>query len=48
MVTHQPTYHLQDGQLDLEIDSSAAMLVNLVASLAQLVSLSVALPANLV
>ena len=39
------THHLKDGQLDLEFDSSAAKLVNLVVILAQLVSLSVALPA---
>ena len=44
MVTH----HLQDDQLDLEFDSSAAKLVNLVGILAQLVSSSVALPAQLV
>ena len=37
------THHLKDGQLDLEFDSSAAKLVNLVVSLAQLVSPSVAL-----
>ena len=42
------TNHLKDGQLDLEFDSSAATLVNLVAILAQLVSPSVALPAQLV
>ena len=42
------THHLQDGELDFGIDSSAAMLVNLVASLAQLVSQSVALSAELV
>ena len=41
-------HHLKDGQLDLEFDSSAAKLVNLVAILAQLVSPSVALPAQLV
>ena len=40
------THHLKDGQLDLEFDSSAAKLVNLVAILAQLVSPSVALPAG--
>ena len=44
MVTH----HLQDGQLDLEFDSSTAKLVNLDVILAQLVSPSVALPAQLV
>ena len=42
------THHLKDGQLDLEFDSSAAKLVNLVAILTQLVSPSVALPAQLV
>ena len=42
------THHFKDGQLDLEFDSSAAKLVNLVAILAQLVSPSVALPAQLV
>ena len=41
------TYHLQGGQLDLEFNSSGAQLVNLVVSLAQLVSLSVAFPAKL-
>ena len=35
------THHLQDGQLDLGFDSSAAKLVNLVASPVQLVSPSV-------
>ena len=42
------THHLKDGQLDLEFDSSAAKLVNLVVSLAQLVSLSVAHSSKLV
>ena len=37
-----------NGQLDLEFDSSAAKLVNLDVILAQLVSPSVALPAQLV
>ena len=56
MVTHQQYnahpypwdgYHfLQGRQLDLEFDSSAAQLVNLVASLAQLVYPSEALPAK--
>ena len=40
-------HHIKYGQLDLEFDSSAAKLVNLVI-LAQLVSSSVALPAQLV
>ena len=38
------THRLQDGQLDLEFDSSAAKLVNLIVILAQLV----ALPAKVV
>ena len=42
------THHLKYGQLDLEFDSSAAKLVNLVVILAQLISSSVALPAQLV
>ena len=42
------THHLKYGQLDLEFDSSAAKLVNLVVILAQLVPPSVALPADLV
>ena len=42
------THHFQDGLLDLEFDSSAAKLVNLDVILAQLVSPSVALPAQLV
>ena len=42
------TYHLKEGRLDLEFDSSVAKLVNLVVILAQLVSSSVALPAQLV
>ena len=41
-VTHHPKFGCQ---LDLEIDSSASQLVNLVASKAQLVSSSGALPA---
>ena len=58
MLTHNPwdgyhfpitvTHHLQGGQLDLEFDFSTAQLVNLVVSLAHLVSQSVALPAKLV
>ena len=36
------THYVKDGQLDLEFDSSAAKLVNLVVILAQLVSSSVA------
>ena len=43
-IPRRVTHH----QLDLEFDSSASQLVNLVASLAQLVSPSVALPAKLV
>ena len=42
------TRHLQDGQLDIEFDSCAAQLVNLVVSQAQIVSTSVALRAKLV
>ena len=42
------THHLKEGQLDFEFDSSSAKLVNLVVILAQLVSSSVALPAQLV
>ena len=42
------THHFKDGQLDLEFDSSAAKLVNLVIILPKLVSSSVALPAELV
>ena len=42
------TYHLKEGQLDLEFEPSAAKLVNLVVIIAQLVSSSVALPAQLV
>ena len=42
------THYLQDGQLYFEYNTSAAKLVNIVACLAQLVSLSVAFPAKLV
>ena len=42
------THNLQGGKLDLEFDSSAAQLVNLVVSIAQLVYPSVTLPAKLV
>ena len=42
------TQHLKDGQLDLEFDSSTAKLVNLVVIIAQLVSSSVALLAQLI
>ena len=42
------TLHLQDCQLDLEFENSAAQLVNLVEGQAQLVTPSVALPAQLV
>ena len=42
------THHLKYGQLDLEFESSTAKLDNLVVILAQLVSPSVALPAQLV
>ena len=57
MITHQPkeshppkevSHHLQDGQLDLEFDSSTAKLIKLVVSLAQLVYPSVVNPAFLV
>ena len=45
----QDCYHFpQHSQLDLEFESSAAKLVNLVVILDQLVPLSVALPAQLV
>ena len=40
------THHLKDSKLDLEFDSRAVKLVNLVVILAQLVSPSVALPAQ--
>ena len=42
------TYHIQDCHLHLEFESSAAKLVDLVDSLAKLVTSSVALPAELV